>query len=104
MRIPHAACRYFCETGAVRAALKFLTPLRGRHPTSLPLMLMLGHCHLLNLQYAEALGQYFHAYRRAAAARAAAQAQSCAAPPAACCCTLLPRDHTPCTLSRLYPD
>jgi cytochrome c-type biogenesis protein CcmH/NrfG len=58
----------------VRAVLKFLGPLRGRNPTSLPLMLMLGHCHLLNTQYSEALGEYFHAYRRAARAAAATAA------------------------------
>lgn len=47
----------------MRAALKFLAPQRQRHPSCLPLMLLLGHCHLLNTQYAEALGEYFHAYR-----------------------------------------
>ncbi|EFN59685.1 hypothetical protein CHLNCDRAFT_133218 [Chlorella variabilis] len=55
--------RYLAETGGVRAAVKFLSPMRQRHPTCLPLMLMLGHCHLLNTQYAEALCEYFHAYR-----------------------------------------
>ncbi|KAI7842713.1 hypothetical protein COHA_003644 [Chlorella ohadii] len=55
--------RYLTETGGVRAAAKFLAPLRQRHPTCLPLMLMVGHCHLLNTSYAEALGEYFHAYR-----------------------------------------
>lgn len=43
-------CSYLAETGGVRAALKFLGPLRARHPGCLPLMLMLGHCHLLNAQ------------------------------------------------------
>ena len=61
---PHPnLCRYLSETGAVRAAHKFLAPLRQRHPTCLPLMLMLGHCHLLSAQYPEALCEYFHAYR-----------------------------------------
>ncbi|PRW60262.1 general transcription factor 3C polypeptide 3 isoform X1 [Chlorella sorokiniana] len=55
--------RYLTETGGVRAAAKFLGPLRQRHPTCLPLMLMVGHCHLLNTSYAEALSEYFHAYR-----------------------------------------
>lgn len=47
----------------MRQAQKMLAPLRQRQPTCLPLMLLLGHCHLLNTQYAEALGEYFHAYR-----------------------------------------
>lgn len=47
----------------MRAAAKFLAPLRQRHPTCLPLMLMVGHCHLLNTSYPEALSEYFHAYR-----------------------------------------
>ncbi|KAL4427748.1 hypothetical protein ABPG75_001837 [Micractinium tetrahymenae] len=55
--------RYLQETGGVRQAQKMLAPLRQRQPTCLPLMLLLGHCHLLNTQYSEALGEYFHAYR-----------------------------------------
>lgn len=51
------------ETGGVRAALKLLSPLRTRHSSCLDLMLWLGHCHMLNTQYGEALGEYFHAYR-----------------------------------------
>ena len=47
----------------MRPALKLLSPLRQRHPACLPLMLLLGHCHLLTTQYSEALGEYFHAYR-----------------------------------------
>ncbi|PSC75147.1 general transcription factor 3C polypeptide 3 isoform X1 [Micractinium conductrix] len=55
--------RYLTETGGVRAAQRMLQPLRSRHPACLPLMLLMGHCHLLNTQYSEALAEYFHAYR-----------------------------------------
>ena len=47
----------------MRAAAKMLHPRRQRHPDKVPLMLMLGHCHLLNTQYGDALSEYFHAYR-----------------------------------------
>ena len=59
---PHTH-RYLTETGGVRAAQRMLQPLRSRHPACLPLMLLMGHCHLLNTQYSEALAEYFHAYR-----------------------------------------
>lgn len=55
--------RFLHETGSVRQALKYLQPMRSKHPGSLPLMLLLGHCHLLNTQYSEALGEYLQAWR-----------------------------------------
>ncbi|GAB4822338.1 hypothetical protein N2152v2_009384 [Parachlorella kessleri] len=59
----NAYARYLTETGSIKQSLKHLQPLRGRHPASLPLMLLLGHCQMLNSQYGEALGEYFHAWR-----------------------------------------
>ena len=59
----NAYCRYLTGAGSFRAALKFLQPLRARHPVSLPLMLVLGHCHLANGQVPQALSEYMHAYR-----------------------------------------
>ena len=63
LRFACLARSYLAETGSIRQAVKHLQPLRTKHPASLPLMLMLGHCHLLSTQYAEALSEYFHAWR-----------------------------------------
>jgi tetratricopeptide (TPR) repeat protein len=49
--------------GGARQTIKFLTPLRAKNPTSLPLALMLGHAHLQAGAYASALSEYFQAYR-----------------------------------------
>ena len=55
--------RYLTETGGLRPAASFLLKLRAKNPDSLPLMLALGHCSLLNQSYGVALGEYFQAYR-----------------------------------------
>ncbi|KAK9830261.1 hypothetical protein WJX72_010654 [[Myrmecia] bisecta] len=51
--------------GGVRQNIKFLMPLRQKHPTSVPLMLLVAHCHAVQGAYSTALGELFHAYRLA---------------------------------------
>lgn len=43
--------------------LRFLLPQRHRHPGSIPIALLAGHCHLASGAWQEALSEYFHAFR-----------------------------------------
>ena len=60
----NALARHLLAAGGARQAAKYLAPLRNKHPAAAG-CLALGHCHLLNWQYADALGEYFHALRAA---------------------------------------
>lgn len=63
--LPHSHPRScMARTGKSRTALRFLIPQRHRNPTSLPLALLTGHCHMALGAWSEALSEYLHAYRR----------------------------------------
>lgn len=53
--------------GSLRPLVRHVVPLRQKHPGSLPLQLLLGHCYASQLHCAEALSEYFYAYRLAPA-------------------------------------
>ncbi|KAL0034582.1 hypothetical protein WJX79_009149 [Trebouxia sp. C0005] len=55
-------CRVLAGMGGIRHTAKFILPLRAKNPSSLPLMLLAGHC-LSQTTQSQALGEYFHAFR-----------------------------------------
>jgi predicted Zn-dependent protease len=57
--------RVLIAAGGPRQTIKFLIPLRTKHPSSLPLTLELGHTFLQTGQYGAALNEYFQACRQA---------------------------------------
>ncbi|KAL0053282.1 hypothetical protein WJX82_003692 [Trebouxia sp. C0006] len=55
-------CRVLAGMGGIRHTAKFILPLRAKNPSSLPLMLLAGHC-LSQTSQSQALGEFFHAFR-----------------------------------------
>lgn len=57
-------CRLYGPQGGVRQWPKFLAPLRAKHPTSVPLMMLLGHASAINREPRAALVEYFQVAAR----------------------------------------
>ncbi|KAL3150393.1 hypothetical protein ABBQ32_000232 [Trebouxia sp. C0010 RCD-2024] len=62
VRVWNTYCRVLGGMGGTKHSAKFLLPMRAKHPSSLPLMLLAAHS-LSQTSHTQALGEFFHAYR-----------------------------------------